>query len=81
MSGFNTYDECVEWSKECIGSQEIWIFEDQDGVFHPISLVYGQKTFKHYVHTVKWIPRGRVFTEFQVVTMWTGGAIPDERTN
>lgn len=43
MSGFNTYDECVEWSKECIGSQEIWIFEDQDGVFHPISLVYGQK--------------------------------------
>lgn len=80
MSGFNTYDECVEWSKEYIGSQELWIFEDHDGEFRAISPVNGQATFNHYAHTNKWIPRGRVFTETKVITMWTG-AIPDERTN
>ena len=77
MSGFNTYDECVEWSKSYIGSQELWIFEDHEGEFHAISLVDGQATFNHYAITNKWIPRGRVFTETKVTTMWTG-VIPDE---
>lgn len=73
--GNDTYDECVELAKSYIGSQELWIFEDTEGKFHNISLVDGQKTFRHYVHTAKWIPRGRVFTEIKVVTMWTGGVI------
>jgi hypothetical protein len=78
MSGFEKYDECVEWSKRYIGSQELWIFEDLEGIFHPISLVDGQDTFKHYAVTNGWIPRGRVFTEIKVNTMWTGGAIVNE---
>lgn len=73
--GDDTYDECVEWAKSYIGSQELWIFEDLAGKFHAISCVNGKETFNHYVHTNKWIPRGRVFTETKVTTMWTGGAI------
>lgn len=71
MSGVNTYDECVEWAKSYIGSRELWIFEDTEGKFHAISLVDGQKTFQHYALTNRWIPRGRVFTETIVNTMWT----------
>ena len=73
--GDDTYDECVEWAKEYIGSQELWIFEDLEGKFHAISCVNGKETFNHYAHTNKWIPRGRVFTETKVTTMWTGGVL------
>ncbi len=78
MSGYDKYDDCVEWSKKHLGSSELWIFEDDEGKFHPIRLVDGQATFNHYAHANKWIPRGRVFTEIKVTTMWTGGVIPDE---
>lgn len=76
--GIDTYDECVEWAKSYIGSQEtqeLWIFEDDEGKFHPVSLVEGQETFDYYAHTNKWIPRGRVFVEIKVTTMWTGGVM------
>lgn len=75
--GKDTYDECVEWAKKYIGESELWIFEDTVGGFHTISLVDGQATFNHYAHTNKWIPRGRVFTEIKVNTMWAGGVIPE----
>jgi hypothetical protein len=69
---FEKYDDCVDWTKKYLGSQEQWIFEDLDGKFHSISLVNGQDTFNHYALTERWIPRGRVFTQTKVVTMWTG---------
>ena len=53
------------------------VFEDTAGKFHAISCVNGKETFNHYVHTNKWIPRGRVFTETKVTTMWTGGVLLD----
>ena len=74
-SGTDTYDECVEWAKKYLGERELWILEDTKGQFHAISLVGGQATLNHYVHNNKWIPRGRVFTETKVTTMWTGGVI------
>jgi len=74
MSGDNTYDECVESAKKYIGKSELWIFEDTEGKFHHIVLV-DNNTFNHYA-LIKWIPRGRVFTETKVVTMWTGVVIP-----
>ena len=74
--GNHTYDECVEWAKKYIGERELWIFEDTEGRFHAISCVEGQATFNHYAHNIKWIPRGRVFTETKVTTMWTG-VIPE----
>lgn len=73
--GTDTYDECVELAKKYVGEFELWIFEDTEGRFHAIRLVDGRATFNHYVHTNKWIPRGRVFTETRVTTMWTGGVI------
>jgi hypothetical protein len=81
MSGFVKYDDCVEWAKSYIGSRELWIFEDHGGKFNVISLVDGQKTFDHYSLANGWIPRGRVFTEIIVNTMWTGGVIVNEQTN
>ena len=73
--GNDTYDECVKLAKRIIDTQELWIFEDLVGKFHIIRCVNGKETFNHYAHTNKWIPRGRVFTETKVTTMWTGGVI------
>ena len=75
MKENKTYDECVNWAKNWIGTKELWIFEDTEGGFHAIQLVDGEETFNHYVYNNEWIPRGRVFTETKVNTMWTG-AIP-----
>lgn len=70
------YEKAVERAKQQIGNQERWIFEDTEGNFQVIHLVDGDNTMNHYCHVAKWVPRGRVFTETKVTTMWTGVVIP-----